>query len=184
VKGHFSKDDFGIDLDSQTVTCPAGITTTIRALEHQLHAGIAEFGVACASCPLAARCTTAKAGRTITIGRYEAWLAAGRARQSDPVWKADYRATRPKVERKIGHLDAAASWWASRSGSWAGEGGRGFLVVGRCGQPCSVGQARGGIPAGWVGSDHRLNELVVIVYGCQALSMAGMPGIRTRPRCR
>lgn len=27
-----------------------------------------------------------------------------RARQSDPVWLADYRATRPKVERKLAHL--------------------------------------------------------------------------------
>ena len=24
--------------------------------------------------------------------------------QADPAWQADYRATRPKVERKIGHL--------------------------------------------------------------------------------
>jgi hypothetical protein len=31
-------------------------------------------------------------------------LVAGRARHTDPAWKADYRATRPKVERKIGHL--------------------------------------------------------------------------------
>ena len=31
-------------------------------------------------------------------------LAAARARQRDPDWAADYRATRPKVERKIGHL--------------------------------------------------------------------------------
>ncbi|MFT7601802.1 MAG: IS5 family transposase, partial [Acidimicrobiales bacterium] len=30
--------------------------------------------------------------------------AAARARQQDPNWAADYRATRPKVERKIGHL--------------------------------------------------------------------------------
>jgi hypothetical protein len=104
VKGHFPKDRFGIDLDTQTVTCPAGITTTIRALKHQRHAGIAEFGDACATCPLAAECTTAAAGRTITIGHYERQLAAGRARQTDPEWKADYRATRPKVERKIGHL--------------------------------------------------------------------------------
>jgi IS5 family transposase len=28
----------------------------------------------------------------------------GRARQRDPVWLADYRATRPKVERKLAHL--------------------------------------------------------------------------------
>ena len=104
VKGHFPKDRFDIDLDTQTVTCPAGITTTIRALKHQRHAGIAEFGDACATCPLAAECTTAAAGRTITIGHYERQLAAGRARQTDPEWKAGYRATRPKVERKIGHL--------------------------------------------------------------------------------
>jgi hypothetical protein len=104
VKGHFSKDRFSIDLGEQTVTCPAGITATIRPLNHQRHAGIAEFGTACATCPLASQCTGAKAGRTITIGHYEAQVAAGRARQTDPVWKADYQATRPKVERKIGHL--------------------------------------------------------------------------------
>src|SRR5207247_1158157 len=55
-------------------------------------------------CPLASQCTTAKEGRTITIGPHEARLAAARIRQADPAWKADYRATRPKVERKIGHL--------------------------------------------------------------------------------
>jgi len=27
-----------------------------------------------------------------------------RAQQADPAWRADYRATRPKVERKLGHL--------------------------------------------------------------------------------
>jgi hypothetical protein len=104
VTGHFPKDHFDIDLAARTVTCPAGITTTIRALNHQRHAGIAEFGAACRTCPLVAQCTTATAGRTVTIGHYEAQLTAGRARQIDPVWKADYRATRPKVERKIGHL--------------------------------------------------------------------------------
>ncbi len=36
--------------------------------------------------------------------RHEAALTAGRARRTDPAWKADYQATRPKVERKIGHL--------------------------------------------------------------------------------
>ena len=45
-----------------------------------------------------------KKGRTITIGPHEARLAAARIRQADPAWKADYRATRPKVERKIAHL--------------------------------------------------------------------------------
>ena len=68
------------------------------------HAGTARFGAACRACPLAAQCTTAHDGRTITIGPHEARLAAARIRQADPAWRADYRATRPKVERKIGHL--------------------------------------------------------------------------------
>lgn len=104
VKGHFSKDDFDIDLDANTVTCPAGNTVAFRVRNSGRHAAKAEFGAACTTCPLATQCTTAKTGRSITIGHYEAFLAAGRARQTDPVWKADYRATRPKVERKIGHL--------------------------------------------------------------------------------
>ena len=33
-----------------------------------------------------------------------ALYAAARARQRDPAWLADYRATRPKVERKLAHL--------------------------------------------------------------------------------
>ncbi|WP_237710830.1 transposase [Saccharopolyspora spinosa] len=53
---------------------------------------------------MAAQCTTAKTGRTITVSAHEAALQAGRARQTDPAWRADYRATRPKVERKIAHL--------------------------------------------------------------------------------
>ena len=35
---------------------------------------------------------------------YERQLADARARQRDPDWITDYRATRPKVERKIAHL--------------------------------------------------------------------------------
>jgi hypothetical protein len=85
------------------VTCPAGNVADIRTHGGR-HAGTAEFGPACAGCPLRSQCTNATAGRTITISPHEVHLAAGRARQADPVWKADYRATRPKVERKIGHL--------------------------------------------------------------------------------
>jgi hypothetical protein len=103
VKGCFPKDRFTIDLDGKTVTCPAGVTVPIRAATGR-HAGTARFAAACRTCPLAAQCTTAKEGRTITIGPHEARLAAARTRQQDPAWKADYRATRPKVERKIGHL--------------------------------------------------------------------------------
>jgi hypothetical protein len=49
-------------------------------------------------------CTTSKSGRRISIGRHEARLTAARNRQRDQAWKADYQATRPKVERKLAHL--------------------------------------------------------------------------------
>ncbi|MDP9435485.1 MAG: transposase, partial [Actinomycetota bacterium] len=65
---------------------------------------MAYFGAACASCPLAAQCTSSRAGRTISIGPHEQQLSRARTAQQDPDWQADYRATRPKVERKIGHL--------------------------------------------------------------------------------
>ncbi len=65
---------------------------------------MAYFGAACARCPLAVQCTGAKNGRTISVGPYEVRLGQARAAQQDPTWRQDYRATRPKVERKIGHL--------------------------------------------------------------------------------
>jgi hypothetical protein len=99
--GRFSKDKFQIDLDAGTVTCPAGHTVTLKpAAEGQ----IVHFAQACSGCPLAARCTTSKHGRTIQIGPYEAQLVRARQRQANSAWKADYKATRPKVERKISHL--------------------------------------------------------------------------------
>ena len=99
--GRFTKDEFAVDLRARTVTCPAG---RVAPLRRATPGATAQFGTACASCPLAARCTTAKRGRSIYVGPYEAQLARARARQRDPGWGADYRATRPKVERKIGHL--------------------------------------------------------------------------------
>ncbi len=100
--GRFAKSEFTIDLQQDSVTCPAGHTAPIR--RGTQGAGTATFGPVCAGCPLRQRCTTAKAGRAITVGAHEEQLAAARARQAHPDWVADYRATRPKVERKIGHL--------------------------------------------------------------------------------
>ncbi len=102
IPGHFTKDDFAIDLDAATVTCPAG---RVARLTHQARGEMqARFRSACATCPLAARCTTAAGGRRITVGPHETRLATGRASTRDPAWLADYRATRPKVERKLAHL--------------------------------------------------------------------------------
>jgi hypothetical protein len=103
--GMFTKDQFDINLADQTVTCPNGATIPIRPVRgNKKMAGQAEFGLRCRTCPLVDMCTKSKTGRRITISRHEARLTAARARQNDPGWKADYRATRPKVERKLAHL--------------------------------------------------------------------------------
>jgi Fe-S cluster biogenesis protein NfuA len=99
--GRYAKDAFQIDLEAGTVVCPAGQTATLRAIKD---GHIAHFAGACQGCPLAGRCTTSPSGRSIHVGVYEQQLARARARQTDPAWKADYTATRPKVERKISHL--------------------------------------------------------------------------------
>ena len=100
--GMFAKDRFDIDLDQDTVTCPDGHTAPIRRGADG--AGTASFGQPCIGCPLRERCTNATAGRTVSVGAHEQQLADARARQQHPNWITDYRATRPKVERKIGHL--------------------------------------------------------------------------------
>lgn len=100
--GRFPKDRFDINLDDGQVTCPAGVTVPVRPSADG--GGMAYFSDHCATCPLAGQCTKATGGRTINIGPHEAVLARARQRQTDPAWAADYRATRPRVERKLGHL--------------------------------------------------------------------------------
>jgi hypothetical protein len=99
--GRYPKDAFQIDLHEGTVTCPAERVAPLRTIKD---GRVAYFGQACASCPLAAKCTTSADGRSIRVGPHEAALTRARAHQTDPAWQADYKATRPKVERKIGHL--------------------------------------------------------------------------------
>jgi IS5 family transposase len=99
--GRFGKDDFSVELEEHRVTCPAGVTVPLRP---RRGGAVARFGPACATCPLAARCTTDRRGRSVRVGPHEASLARARSARRDPAWLADYRATRPKVERRIAHL--------------------------------------------------------------------------------
>lgn len=100
--GKFTKDDFDVDLETDTVTCPNGVTVPVSWTKRS--GGTARFADACATCPLAAQCTNSPKGRSIRLGHHEAHLTRARARRRDPARVADYRATRPKVERKLGHL--------------------------------------------------------------------------------
>jgi transposase len=101
--GKFSKDSFHIDLDNATVTCPQQHTVPIRARNDG--SGSAHFGTHCAQCPLRSQCTESRKGRSVDIHPHESLLAQARQQQrSNPAWRERYRATRPKVERKLAHL--------------------------------------------------------------------------------
>jgi len=100
--GFFAKDRFVVNLEDDTVTCPNGVTVTIR--RHVKGSGLAKFAKSCDSCPLRSQCTKSAKSRNIAVGLNEAVLSRARSRQRHPEWVADYRATRPKVERKLAHL--------------------------------------------------------------------------------
>jgi hypothetical protein len=101
-QGLFTKDAFVIDVAARTVTCPNQVTVAYKLRANGL--GRVRFKAACVGCRLRPQCTISLSGRAVEIGPYEAHLAAGRQRQRDAGWKERYRATRPKVERKLAHL--------------------------------------------------------------------------------
>jgi Transposase DDE domain/Transposase domain (DUF772) len=100
--GHFTKDEFQIDLKNDTVTCPAGLLVQIRRREDG--SGQASFGIACKSCRLSSSCTDAKEGRNIRLHKHDRLMLEARKHQRASAWRANYKATRPKVERKLAHL--------------------------------------------------------------------------------
>ena len=107
--GGFTKDHFDVNIDDNTVTCPAGHTVTIRSSSGG--AAKASFKPHCKHCPLRDQCTPSHRGRTITIHPQEALLQRARAEQSTPQWAASYRADRPLVERKSSSFGAR---WGGR----------------------------------------------------------------------
>ena len=86
-----------IDHDDDTVTCPAGHTRPISPSRS------VTFGKLCTDCPLRARCTTAKTGRSMSIHQYEALLRAARAQGRTPEFKLAYP-IRSNIERTISHV--------------------------------------------------------------------------------
>jgi hypothetical protein len=100
VPGGFTRDAFTVDLQANTVTCPAGHTVAITPSRR------AVFDWRCGPCPLREHCTRAKDGKTLNLYPQEAELAAARRRATDPTFQASYRRWRPMVERSIAWLVA------------------------------------------------------------------------------
>jgi len=102
VPGGFTLDDFTVDEQARTVTCPAGHTRTMSAKRS------VTFGRLCAHCPLRDLCTTAADGRSMSIHEHEQLLRAAREQARTPKFKQDYP-TRSTVERII-------AWVATQRG--------------------------------------------------------------------
>jgi transposase len=100
--GLFSKDDFSIDLEAGTVTCPAGHVARIPTIGPRGRAQ-ACFGPCCGACPLRTRCTTSRKGRIIEVRAEEAILAQARAQRWTPEFRQRYR-YRSRIERKAAQV--------------------------------------------------------------------------------
>jgi hypothetical protein len=102
VPDGFTIDDFQVDEANRQVTCPAGHTRPITAKR------TVTFGVVCRGCPLRARCTKAKDGRSLQLHPHDAVLRrARRDWATNPELRETYRRHRPMVERSIAWLVGA-----------------------------------------------------------------------------
>jgi IS5 family transposase len=121
VPGGFTLDDFDIDVDAGSVTCPAGIAVVLS--RHRR----ASFGANCTTCPLRLRCTTATDGRVIVLHPHHRHLAGARAQADTDAFDVVYRRWRPMVERSLAWLTRGTNrklryrgvernqlWWSHR----------------------------------------------------------------------
>src|SRR3954465_1021060 len=95
VAGGFAVDDFTVDETAGAITCPNGVTRPISRTR------IVTFGAACRGCPLRARCTTSRTGRSLRLHPHDALQRQHRARAADPAFQQLYRRHRPMVERSL-----------------------------------------------------------------------------------
>ena len=112
--GCIPKDDFDIDLDNDTVTCPEGRTTerytwvNYRLSEDRPPVRVKRFVFdtqTCRACPRHAECVSGKRryGRSITLHPDEAILQQARALEKTEYFRDTYR-ERVVVEHRIGRL--------------------------------------------------------------------------------
>lgn len=113
-KAYFPKEDFRIDLEAGTCTCPAGqitrrvsVVTTRTGPSGQAHQaqGFRFHGATCRKCPFRSACVAAGngKGRTITLHPQEALLQQARALQHSEAF-GEYRKRRQVAEHRLARL--------------------------------------------------------------------------------
>lgn len=99
VEGGFTVDDFTVDEQAGTVSCPAGHTRPVSKTR------VASFGALCTSCPLREQCTKSTTGRKIVLHERDRELRqARRDWAADPDLRENYRRYRPNVERVVSQI--------------------------------------------------------------------------------
>lgn len=110
--GRFTKEDFHIDLANETVTCPAGNTTSLWYTQKrrtksgkEFHGKAFRFSHAqCHTCPFAPQCLKpAAAWRSVTLHEHEALMQAAKQFQRTGQFRQAYR-LRSTVEHRIARL--------------------------------------------------------------------------------
>lgn len=121
IPGGFTIDDFTIDEDTRTATCPAGHVRPVTTKRN------VTFGSICRGCPLAAQCTASARGRKLVLTVHDRLLREHRTRAATPEFQEPYRQHRPMVERSIAWMTRGArrvpyrgvtknnAWWTTRA---------------------------------------------------------------------
>jgi hypothetical protein len=110
ASGRYAKDQFTIDFGTGQLTCPAGVSTGFQPGK------TVHFPKnTCAACPLRARCTTSRNGRSVSIHPDEVLLAELRERQATADGRARLR-ERTKVEHALAHV----GHWQGRRARYRG----------------------------------------------------------------
>lgn len=105
----FAREDFAIDFDAQTATCPAGVTTDdhVRIWSRDYEADVSAFRWSkhtCLDCPLRQRCTRAGNSRKILrLHPHERQLRQSRADWNDSEVRELYR-KRSQCERLVNQM--------------------------------------------------------------------------------
>jgi hypothetical protein len=109
-KAYFPKEDFKIDLEAGTCTCPGGeVTQMKRRIDGrggwQRPLGFVFDAALCSACALRAKCVASKRGkgRTVSLHPQEALLQEARALQQSEAF-SEYRERRQVSEHRIARL--------------------------------------------------------------------------------
>jgi hypothetical protein len=128
-RGFFPKEDFDIDLEAMTCTCPAGQVSDRLVSAGRRKAGDGSYdtgqafrfdGAVCGACELRARCTRVGPGkgRTVSLHPQERLLQEAMALQASPAFK-EYQRLRQAPDRRENRGDESRKEHQIRSSSFA-----------------------------------------------------------------